>query len=133
MSRTRQILRPANPDDFRAYSGRDPDPRWCVDWWGEVVEQDGQLIGIGIISRDEYGRLWAWVDTRGPISAFLIHRAVSGWIAGLKTHGALAVHAYCSDRIAGAERWLRRLGFAPDLSLPPADDGRPVWKCDFSA
>src|SRR6185437_6531379 len=118
MSQTRPILRTASPDDFRAYSGRDPDPRWCVEWWGEVVEHEGELIGIGVISRDEYGRLWAWVDVRGPISGFLIHRAVTAWVTGLRKNGAPALYAYCSDRIAGAERWLRRLGFAPDPSLP---------------
>lgn len=122
-------LRLATLDDFRAYTGREPGPPWCEQWFGFIGEEDGRMIGLGIISRDEHGRIWGWVENREPVSPFMLHRAVKSVIGGLQRSGVTSLHAYCSQSIGGAEKWLRRLGFRPEPDLT-TDPNHPVWVCE---
>lgn len=124
-------LRPATADDLRAIAGKDPDPAWCAQWFGFTAEADGKIAGIGITSRDMYGRCWVWVEVLEPLSALFLHRIVRTSMVELRKAGIGALHAYCSASIPTAEGWLTRLGFRPDPSLPCHPDGRPVWKCDL--
>jgi len=111
-------LRLATAADFRGYAGRDPDPDWCAQWYGFVAERGGAAVGLGVISRDGQGRVWVWCDVREPLAAPFLHRAA----------GVTVLHAYCSDAIPSARRWLTRLGFRPDPTMPPLA-GRAVWTC----
>ena len=124
-------LRDASPEDFRAYAGRDPDPTWHVDWAGKLVERDGEVIGIGVVSEDPYGRLWAWTHSREPLPAIVVHRNTKAMLAKLRRAGADAVHCYRNEDIPGSERWLRRLGFVPAPELGD-EGGKMVWRCTLS-
>ena len=123
------IVRLATVADFRAYAGRDL-PEWCAEWVGWAGEQDGAVVALGIVSWDKWGRVWAWYDSRAAVSRFLMHRLARRTISHLRNIGVPHLHAYCSERVPDADKWLRRLGFRPALVLPP--DPREVWVCDLT-
>lgn len=126
-----QTLRLATPEDLRTEMGCELDRYLCDQWYGFAAERDGAVVGLGIVSRDQHGRLWVWVNMRERLSAFMLHRAVREHFDGLRDAGVERVYAFCSQSIVGSEKWLRRLGFvaAPELTTDPQ---HPVWICSLS-
>ncbi len=126
-------LRQASKADLVAYIGHEPSADWrpyLRDWAGYIVERDGKMVGVGCISEDDQGRLWAWVHTREALPAMLVHRGVVKVMGHLRRAGFDGVHCYRDEGIADSERWLRRLGFRPAPKITTAR-GKMVWKCDF--
>ena len=123
------IVREATRADFRAYlHGQDFPPEWCVDDpIGYVADDDGVIVGVGLISRDKEGRWWAWMRADEPLSAASLHRrALSLLDVALSLAGC--VYAFCDERQPGAAAWLNRLGFHPDrMMLHPTGDERMAW------
>lgn len=79
-----------------------------VAWFGIAHEApDGRTLAIGVIWLHECGRVFSMVA--GPVPR-LAHRAALRLLAICREAG-LEVWAECDPQIAGAERWLRRLGF----------------------
>ncbi|WP_442582515.1 hypothetical protein ACSBOB_11460 [Mesorhizobium sp. ASY16-5R] len=68
-----------------------------------------------------HGAACGFFDRRQPVSAFTVHRAAYRIMAALREVGEEALYVQCDGSIPGAERWLRRLGFAP------MDDNPTVW------
>lgn len=129
MSRTRPSLRLATADDFALYAGR-PIPDWCLEWVGYAAERDGDVIALGIVCWDKFGRVWCWFNRRRKLSPFLMHRLARRTIGHLQEMGVERLHAFCDERIENSDKWLRRLGFRPGPVVPP--ERRPVWICDLS-
>lgn len=122
----RPTVRLATSEDLRSFAGRDP-PEWCIEWVSYVLERDGDLLALGSVVWDCWGRTWGNFDCRVPISRFLMHRMAVKVIGDLRAIGVKSLHAYADENTEGAEKWLRRLGFKPGLVLPP--DPRRVWVC----
>lgn len=129
MSPTR--LRRATAADFRAWATRDPDPEWTEEWFGYVVERDGAVIAIGVVSLDRYGRFWAWTDMREPVAAVTAHRGARMVLRALRQAGAGTIHCFRDGRLPTSERWLLRLGFRPAPEIETPRD-KPVWICDLT-
>jgi hypothetical protein len=71
-------------------------------------------------------RCWVSVDMRKPLPAIVLHRNAKRLLARLAQVGEPIVFAFSDPRQPKADRWLRRLGFEIDVSVPgPA--GWPVW------
>jgi hypothetical protein len=119
--------RPASADDFRNLFGRDPPPVWlglaAVD---ESGGPGGEIVGLGIVFWDEWGRAWGSYSAKRALPPVTMHRAARRVLAALEGAGEPALHVFCSRAIAGSEAWLRHLGFrpAPELDVDP---DFPVW------
>lgn len=99
------ILVPLEQRHLDAFSIEDTDG---VTWFGMANEgPDGETLGIGVVWLHECGRVFAM--TAGPVPA-MAHRAALKMLAICREAG-LEVWAECDPEIAGADRWLRRLGF----------------------
>lgn len=122
-------VRLATADDLRRYAGRNP-PEWCVEWCGYVAERDGEIVALGMVFWDKWGRTWGLYDFRERQSPFLMHRLARETIAHLRRIGVTTLHAFCDDRVPKADLWLKRLGFRLAPELPP--DPTPVWICTLS-
>lgn len=112
------MILPASDADFVAFYGR-PAPET---WLGMAAWDDGLIVGMGLVVWNENGCAMGFVDRRGPVSAFAMHRAVKKVLGILKSVGEPAVYVTCDERIAKAEYWLKRLGFTP------MDDNPEVWQ-----
>lgn len=117
----RQIARLATADDFRAFFGREPPNIW----FGLTAERDGELIGMGVVRWDEWGRAWASFDAGEAVPPILMHRAARSAIDTLREVGEPAIYTFCDAAIPRAAAWLTRLGFAPDLTLSTPEAA--VW------
>lgn len=126
-------LRPATPADVLAYYGREPPADWCIEnsVLGYVAERDGLLVGIGIVTWDCHGRAWGWFGNREPFSAVTMHRKALSIMGILRQVGEPVLHAICAKDIPGSDKWLRRLGFAPDPKLTEIA-GEQVWSVRFA-
>lgn len=121
----------ATADDFRRYAGQDLPPEWCIEGRviGYVAEDGGEVIAIGIVTWDEFGRAWGWFHSRQRIAAVTMHRLAKRTMAVLRAVDEPALHAGCDYRIPGSEKWLKRLGFAHAPELSCAE--RQVFRCDL--
>lgn len=122
----RPSVRLAVADDLHRYARRDL-PEWCIEWAGYVAEQNDEIVAIGLLCWDKWGRVWAWYDCRVRLPAFTMHRLAKRTIGHLREIGVPALHAYRDEAVPNSELWLRRLGFrlAPPLPFSPL----PVWVC----
>lgn len=121
MNHSRPSPRLATPDDFRRFFGRDPP----AVWFGLVAEKDGEILGVGIVQWDEWGRAWGSVDAAAKVSPIVLHRAARSAIDTLTKVGEPVIYAFCNTAVPHAAAWLARLGFAPDAAL---STGEPqVW------
>ena len=92
MNQTCPNLRQASAADVRAYTtGHAVDPAWAPffrDWRGYVAERDGRPLGLGVVSLDREGRVWAWVNIREQLPAAMVHRNAAKMLALLRQAGA---------------------------------------------
>jgi hypothetical protein len=122
-------LHRASDDDYRAFYSREP-PEGLV---GFVAERDNELVAFGWVWIDQTGRAWTGVDHAHAVPPIMLHRAIARFFAAMQQEGIPALHALCDDRIPTAVRWLTRLGFAiddtiPQVYMPVVDKFLPVWK-----
>jgi hypothetical protein len=131
-----QSLRRATSADHRWVYGCDPVPGWI----GFIVEVGSKPLALLIATtrheRDDEGRpvqrTWAFLWSRGEaISPGLLHLAAKRLIAMLAGAGARCLYAFSDAFRADGDMWLRRLGFAVDLSLAGPNQ-YPVWRCDLA-
>ena len=123
-------IRQATDGDTRVFA---PElPSWIIEWtgWVGVSERDGSVVALGIVGWDQWGRVWGFYDSRGCVSPFTMHRMARKIMGHLREVGVKELHAYCSDVVPNAEKWLRRLGFHPSLVLPPVPQA--VWTCSLN-
>lgn len=131
MNRTRPSARIATADDFLRYAGRMPPAEWCIaESVGYAAERNGELVALGIVTWDHFGRAWGWFDTREALPALMLHRKAKAMLAVLRAVGEPVIYAGCDYTIAGAEKWLRRLGFIHDPEM--SSEERSVWRCNLS-
>jgi hypothetical protein len=116
------ITRAAIAVDFEKFLDRAPPPVWA----GLVAEEDGEIVGAGIVIWDEYGRAWGSYSALRPLPVITMHRAAKRMLAVLQAVGEPALYVFCSRTIPGAERWLSHLGFTPLPELT-TDPNHPVW------
>lgn len=123
------LIRQAQPADFRAYVNGDFSPEWCaVDPIGLVAEDAGRIVGVAIVSRDAKGRYWLWYNARAPLLPITIHRTAVRYLDGLKDCGVRIIRAFCDEKAETAERWLKRLGFAPlEITRHPSGVEKMAW------
>ena len=115
--------RVATAADFREFFGREPPAIWT----GLVVEDDeGAIVGAGIVAWDEYGRAWGSYSARRKLPIGIMHRAAKRALSVLETVGEPALYVVCDKTIVGAEDWLQRLGFEPKPEMSAAPQ-YPVW------
>jgi hypothetical protein len=122
-------LRRANADDFRIFYSREPPAGWA----GFCAAQEGEIIAFGWVWIDRTGRAWTGVDHAHAVPPIMLHRAIARFFAAMQQEGIPALHALCDERIPAATRWLARLGFAiddtiPQVYMPVVDKFLPVWK-----
>lgn len=112
----------ATPDDFARFYGKQPPD----EWYGVLGERDGVVLGMGNVTWDQWGRPWLFFNRAVPdVPAIAMHRLARWVMNDLRTaFGETTVHAFCDTNIAGAEKWLRRLGFEPD---PEMGGSVAVW------
>lgn len=125
-------LRPATAEDVLAYHGALPDPQWHLQYYGLVVEEDGEMIAVGLVSLDPCGRFWVWTHCKKPLPATLVHRRTKLMLRCLKEAEINAVHCYADETVPGAERWLHRLGFRPAETDIPGPKQKQVFRCDLT-
>jgi hypothetical protein len=133
MNRSRPIARLATADDLRAWVGRMPPVEWCIaeNIVGYTAERASEIVGLGFVTWDEYGRAWGWLEKREALPTLMMHRKAKAMLALLRDVGEPALYAFCSQTIPGSEKWLRRLGFVPAPELT-TDPDHPVHKCSLS-
>lgn len=122
-------IRLATAEDIRSYAGRELPADYCIcSALGYAAERDGRVVAISLVTWDSYARAWVWFDTTEPLSPIVMHRRALKTIKVLREVGEPLLLAFCSRRIADAEKWLKRLGFhpAPELTTDP---NHPVWRC----
>jgi hypothetical protein len=125
-------LRPASAEDLRRYAGCDLPADWAIDGWaiGYAAERAGEIVALGLVTRDIYLRAWAWFNSRERLPALMMHRKAKAMLAILREVGEPVIYAGCDYSIPGAEKWLQRLGFVPDTDLSTPE--RSVWRCNLS-
>lgn len=131
-------LRPVRVDDVRAYTGEDLIPDYAtMPPFGWVAEAGGELVGIGFVVWDKWGRAWGSFNRRSDadgkpyVPALLVHKKAKEMIDWLREAGQPALYAECSQTIPGAAKWLERLGFKHDPVLS-ANNRLPVFVCTLS-
>jgi hypothetical protein len=104
--------------DFLSFYSREPPPIWI----GICVKRSRRIIAFGLVVWNEHGAACGFVDRRQPVSAFTVHRAAYRILAALREVGEESLYVQCDGSIPDAEKWLRRLGFAPMENDPT------VWR-----
>jgi hypothetical protein len=122
-------LRRASDSDYRTFYSREPPEGWA----GFCAERDGTIVAFGWIYIDAQGRAWTGVDKVQEVPPLMLHRAIRNFFAAMQAEGIPALHALCDERLPAATRWLIRLGFAiddtiPQVYMPMVDKFLPVWK-----
>jgi hypothetical protein len=124
MSQTRPSRpRLATAADFEAFFHREPPPVWT----GLVTEEDGEIVGAGIVQWDDYGRAWGSYSARKPLPVVTMHRAALRMLAALEAVEEPVLYVGRDQRVPGSEAWLQRLGFVrvPEMDTDP---NFPVWE-----
>lgn len=98
---------------------------------GFAAERDGELVAIGTVTWDRWGRCWAWYNSREQLPAITMHRRAREMMGWLREAGEPALYAICHPGIPGSVKWLERLGFVLDVNLTHPKG--PVYRCDLSA
>ncbi len=123
----------ARASDFRRYFGVEPAPAWCIEGKiiGHVAERGGELVAVGLVSWDQYGRAWGWYSVRERVPEIIIFRQARAMLALLRSVKEPALYVFSDPRVPQAEKWLRRLGFrpAPGIVEPKVE----AWKCDLTS
>lgn len=119
----------ATPADFLRFYGTEPPE----EWFGVTAERDDVLLGMGSVVWDKWGRPWLFFNrAKVNVPAITMHRLAKWVMRDLRrTFDETFVLSFCDEKIAGAEKWLRRLGFEP----APEIGGRPmtIWKAQCQA
>lgn len=104
----RTEVRLATDEEFRVIYGKAPPPAWV----GFVGDRGGRLLGCaGVVW--ENGHAIAFFDKTEKVSAFALHRGARLLFRVLRQVGETVVYAGCDEKIPGAAKWLKRLGFVP--------------------
>jgi hypothetical protein len=130
--KARTRLRRASDNDYRAFYGREPPESWA----GFCAERDGKVVAFGWVWIDRQARAWTGVDKVHEVPPLLLHHGIVDFFAALQQEGIPALYALCDERIPSATRWLTRLGFAidgtmPQVYMPEVEKSLPVWKRVF--
>ncbi len=112
----------ATPYDFKSYFGIDP-----PDVWTAIVGKQGrQIVGMGGVIYDDWGRAFGFLDVNVRPS-FTIHRAAIRFLKAMKQAGEPVIYTLCDTSVSDrAEAWLKKLGFAPDEVMQAT--GQNIWK-----
>lgn len=119
--------RPGTRADFEAYVGGRPFPHeWCVTGpEGMVFDEDGEIVGVAMLTVDELGRKWLWFNERKPLSPMLLHRTGQRLLA--KANGP--VYVFIDPKEPRAADWAMRSGFAPaGMTTHPTGEERMAWR-----
>ncbi len=117
----------ATAADFERFYGKQPPD----EWFGVTAERDGVLLGMGSVVWDKWGRAWLFFNRGQGASALAMHRLALWVMRDLQTtFRETTVFAFCDETIAGADKWLQRLGFkpAPEIEAPVM-----IWKAQWQA
>lgn len=108
----------ATDADFLAFYG-EPAPET---WLGVCAKEGERIVGFGVIIWADNGYALGFVDRKGPISPFMLHREAKRVLRVLKQVGEPHVTVRCDGDLPRAAYWLKRLGFAP------VDDTPELWR-----
>lgn len=124
-------VRRVTAEDVRALLGSDIHPEFCIgEPAGFAAERDGELVAIGTVTWDRWGRAWGWLNRPGAIPAVTMHRRARAMLSLLREVEEPALYVICNHAIPGADTWLRRLGFVEDETLKHPLGA--VYRCDLS-
>lgn len=98
---------------------------------GYAAARGGVLMAAGNVTWDRWARAWGWLNCRERVPARIMHVCALEMLALLRDVGEPEIRMIVNLSIEGAERWARRLGFAPDPVL--THPWGPVYKCRLSA
>lgn len=111
----------ATDADFLGFYRTEPPPLWI----GLVERCGDRITAFGTVIWSENGDALGFVDRRGPVSAFTLHRGARRMMNILKDVGEPALYVACDETVPGAAEWLRRLGFARIEDMPA--DAPDTW------
>jgi hypothetical protein len=112
------MLVQATDADFLAFYKRE-----APEIWLGVCNKEGERItGFGAVIWNEWGCACGYVDRKGPLSPFMMHRAALAVMDSLRKAGEPHLSVLCDGSIPGARKWLERLGFRP------LEDNSEVWQ-----
>lgn len=115
----------ATETDWAAVTGLQPPTFWS----GIVAKSDVFVYGIGAMYRAADGRWWLmFVRSPGVGMVKTAHSCAKRLIEEARQEHR-DLHTLADTRIAGAEKWLVRLGFKQTAELK---EGCPVWVLNFS-
>lgn len=99
------MLRTASDEDWRSITSQ-PVP---AHWIGLAYEEQGTVLGLGGLYEAADGRWWATVAAKAkrPVALRKAAREVLATAAAAE----VPVYALADERIEGAERFLRHIGF----------------------
>jgi hypothetical protein len=106
------MIVPLEPGHFTPFGVVYPD---AIGW--ARLDPYGATEAIGGVAVGADGKVWAFVG--GPAKA-VDHRRAVETLRHLAAVGIDEIWADCDDRIAGAEKWMRRLGF---------EQSEGAWRC----
>lgn len=106
------VFRDATREDLNSFQTNWPTTE------GLAADLDGKLIGIGGFAHYQ-GRVWAFLNLTPEARPFKVtlHRAALDLMKRARARGFFNVYAQTDGSEPTADRWLKRLGFAPQ---PPA-------------
>lgn len=104
----------ATDADFLAFYGQTPPEPWL----GVCAKEGERIVAFGVIIWADNGNALGFVDKKGPVSRFMLHREARRVLRVLKQVGEPHVSVMCDGRLPGAEYWLRKMGFAPVEDTP---------------
>lgn len=112
-------LRLATDDDWHAMFGIPAPGRW----FGMVEANDWMIEGLGAIYLGTDDKWWmTFQRAPGVRKVKTAHAGAMKLLAAAREQG-LEIHAIAHPEIRGAEMWLKRLGFAPELKHGEVD----IW------
>lgn len=124
------LVRRVTLDDMRAMDAVLP-PEWRIgEPIGYAAERDGELVAVGSVTWDQWGRAWGWFNRRGHVPAITMQRCALATLKLLRDVGEPRIYTICNAAIPGSDTWLRRLGFAVDPTLQ--HNLGIIWRCDLS-
>lgn len=112
----------ASDEDFVKYYREDVPQIWVA----LVGKVDSEIVGMGGVIYDEWGRAFGFFDAEIR-PTFALHRAGMRFMKGMREAGETLIYAVCDFEVSEkADVWLRRLGFErdPDYRI----EGQDLWK-----
>lgn len=93
-------------------------------WTALALERDGLILGIAGVIYSEDGLAVGFLDSKVALPRS-VHRSALRFLDVMRSVGEKRIITYCDNSIAGAAKWLERLGF---MKTSDTVEGQEVWE-----